>query len=97
MAEKIKFYQRVKTINGVEYTAQYSGLRTAAQMVDQNYIDGSSNLSVEKINDYVLGNIIVKPSGLSMDDFDDQDTLNEVVKFGREVAQGKFREAKEQV
>ncbi len=89
---KSKFYQRKKVIRGKEYTAQYSGLRAAAQIVDSNYIDGTSNLSIEKVNDYILGNIIVDPPGLSMDDFDDQETLNEVVKFGREVAQGKFRE-----
>lgn len=87
-----KFYQRKKVIRGIEYIAQYSGLRAATQIVDSNYIDGTSNLSIEKMNDYILRNIIVSPPNLSMDDFDDIDTLNEVVKFGRDVAQGKFRD-----
>lgn len=92
MAEKAKFYQKTKTIGGVEYTAQYSGLRPAIQMADNCYVDGTSNYSAEKMNDYVLRHFIVKPPGLTIDDFDDLETLNAVVEFGREVAQNTFQE-----
>lgn len=89
MAEN-KFYTRTKIINGVEYTAQYQGLRAAIRLVDEAHL-GSSSQSIEKMNTYVLKNCIVKPAGLTIESFDDMDTLTEVVSFGIEVAQGTFR------
>lgn len=89
MAEN-KFYTRTKTIDGVEYTAQYQGLRAAIRLVDECHL-GLESQSIEKMNDYVLKNCIVKPAGLSMESFDDMETLSEVVAFGIEVAQGNFR------
>lgn len=40
-------------------------------------------------------NIIVEPKGLAPDDFDDIEEYNEVVKFARDVMQGKFRDKNE--
>lgn len=94
MADK-KFYTRSKTIDGVEYTAQFNGLSAALEAVDQSYIDGSSNISTGKLTKYIFENVIVEPKGLSADDFDDLESMNEVVKFGREVMQGKFRDGKD--
>lgn len=88
-----KFYQRKKTINGTEYTAQFSGLSNAMRAIDSSYIDGTSNISTEKITAYVLENVIVDPPHLKVDDFDDIDTLNAVVRFGQDVMQGRFRNA----
>ena len=91
-----KFYTVKKTINGKEYTAQFSGISTALKAVDASYIDGTSNTSVELLSKYLFDNIIVEPKGLTADDFDSMDEFNEVVSFARKVMQGEFREASEQ-
>lgn len=91
-----KFYTVTKTINGTEYTAQFNGLGAALDAVDENYIDGSSNISSAKFTKYILSNVIVEPKGLKADDFDTMEDLNEVIKFGRDVMQGKLRPSEEQ-
>ena len=40
----------------------------------------------------IVKNVIVEPKGLDVDDFDSMEEFNEVVTFGREVMQGKFRD-----
>lgn len=89
-----KFYQVDQVINGVKYVAQFNGLSAALRAIDESYIEGTSNTSTEKISQYVLKNVIVEPQGLTIDDFDDMDTLNEVIAFGRDVMQGNFRNKK---
>lgn len=89
---KSKFYTREKEIDGVKYVAQFNGLSENFKALDSSYIDGSSNTSLEKMNTYVLENVIVEPKGLAIDDFDDLETFNEVIKFGTQVMQGKFRD-----
>lgn len=86
-----KFYQAKKTINGVEYTAQFNGLSSALKAMDETYIDGTGNHSQVKLAKYILENIIVEPNGLGVDDFADMEELNDVIAFGREVMMGKFR------
>ena len=86
-------YQVTKEIREKEYTAQYSGLSLATRMVDECYVDGTNNLSITKIAEFVFKYGIVEPKNLHIDDFDDIDELNEVVAFGRDVIQGKFRDA----
>ena len=88
---KNKFYTVDKEINGTKYTAQFNGLSCALRAVDQSYIEGSNNTSVEKLADYIFANVIVEPKGLTIDDFDSMEEFNAVVTFGREVMQGKFR------
>lgn len=89
-----KFYTREKVINGTKYVAQFSGLSSAMRAIDESYIDNNSkNVSILKISKYVFQNVIVEPAGLTADDFDSMDELNEVVKFGMDVMQGNFREA----
>lgn len=44
----IKFYTVEKKINGKNYKAQFSGLSVALKAVDESYIDGSNNTSLEK-------------------------------------------------
>lgn len=85
-----KFYTKKKTINGVEYTAQFNGLSESLAAIDKTYIDGTTTTSVVKMADYILQNVIVDPK-VTVDDFDDMETLNDVVAFGRDVMQGKFR------
>lgn len=87
-----KFYTVNKTINGKDYTAQFNGLSCALRAVDQSYIEGTQNTSIEALSKYIFENVIVEPKGLSIDDFDTIEEFNEVVNFGREVMQGKFRE-----
>lgn len=94
MSEKNnKFYTKKKVIDGVEYTAQFNGLSYALKTIDESYIDNSSNLSMEKLNATILENVIVDPK-VTIDDFDDIDTLRKVVEFGQQVMQGKFRDKK---
>ena len=95
--EKNKFYTREKVIGGVKYVAQFNGLSSALRAIDECHIDNdSSNVSILKISKHVFENVIVEPSGLTADDFEDLDTLNEVVRFGMEVMQGKFRNQNEE-
>ena len=90
-----KFYQVKKTINGVEYTAQFNGISAALKAVDDSYIEGTNNTSVEKLSKYLFENVIVEPKGLTADDFDSMEEFNQVVTFAREVMQGDFREEKD--
>lgn len=89
---KNKFYQVTKEIDGETYVAQFNGLKNALRAVDQNYIEGSNNISTEGLTEYLLENVIVEPKGLTIDDFDSIEQLNKVTKFAREVMQGKFRD-----
>ena len=89
---KNKFYTVEKEINGVNYVAQFSGLSCAMKAIDTTYIEGTSTTCMEDFAGYILENVIVEPAGLTIDDFDTMDDLNAVVKFGREVMQGKFRD-----
>ena len=90
---KNKFYQRKKVINGVEYTAQFNGLSSALRAVDENYIEGTSNIGINKLAEYVFNHVIVEPKGLTVDSFDTIDDLNAVLKWAQGVMQGKFRDA----
>lgn len=88
-----KFYSRTKEINGVKYTAQFNGLSSAMKAIDNSYVgDNSKNVSILKMSSYIFENVIVEPAGLTVDDFDSFDELNEVVRWGMEVMQGKFRD-----
>lgn len=88
---KTKFYQRKKEINGVEYTAQFNGLSAWLRCVDQSYIDGSSNTSTELLSENILKMGLIDPK-VTVDDFEDQDSLQEVTRFVQDVMKGKFRE-----
>lgn len=90
------FYQVKETINGTEYTAQFNGISAALKAIDNSYIDGTNNTSVEKLSKYLFENVIVDPANLDADSFDSMDEFNEVVTFAREVMQGNFREKTKQ-
>ena len=64
----INYYTAKKTINGIEYTAQFGGISAALQAVDNSYIDGTQNTSLEKLSKYLFENVIVEPK-LSLSDF----------------------------
>ena len=86
-----KPYTVKKDINGKEYIAQFNGISEAVKALDEWRKD-NENISISKMSEYILEHVIVEPKGLTMDDFDSMDELNEVVAFGREVLQGNFRE-----
>lgn len=90
-----KFKTVKKTIDGVEYMAQFNGLSAALEAVDNSYIEGSSNTSSLKMAKYILENVIVEPK-CDIDSFENAEKLNNVLDFGREVMQGNFREPEEQ-
>lgn len=90
-----KFYTAKKTVNNKEYTAQFNGISAALEAIDNCYIDGTSNVSMAKLSKYILDNVIVEPKGLTPDDFDTLEEFQEVIGFGREVMEGKFRPAED--
>ena len=85
------FYTVEKEINGVKYTAQFSGMSTALRAIDESYIDGSDNTSLIKLSSYIFEHVIVEPKGLTVDDFDSMQELRDVTDWAQEVMQGKFR------
>lgn len=87
-----KFYTKEKEIDGVKYVAQFNGLSTAYDCVDQSYIDGTSTTSSRKLTEFMLKHVIVEPSGLSIDDFESIESCRNVTDFAREVMQGNFRD-----
>lgn len=89
-----KFYTIEKVINGKTYKAQFSGISTALNAVDQSYIEGTSNTSTAKLSKFLFENIIVEPKGLTADDFESMEEFNEVITFAREVMSGDFRNQK---
>lgn len=64
----INYYTAKKTINGKEYTAQFNGISAALQAVDNSYVDGTENTSLEKLSKYLFEHVLVDPK-LSYDDF----------------------------
>lgn len=50
----VNFYTSKKKINGKEYTAQFNGISAALKAVDDSYIEGTNNTSVEKLSKYLL-------------------------------------------
>lgn len=88
----MKFYSVRKTINGKDYVAQFNGISTALRCTDETYIDSTSTTSTEKLAKFVFENVIVEPVGLKADDFDTVDEFKDVLKFGQEVMNGKFRD-----
>ena len=86
-ADKIGTEEK-KIINGVEYVAKFGGMSTALKAIDNSYIEGTNNTSVEKLAQYLFDNVIVKPTKLTIDDFEDLEAFNEVIAFARDTMQG---------
>lgn len=86
-----KFYTVEKEIKGVNYVCQFNGISAALKATDNSYIEGTNNISVEKLSQYLFENVVVEPKGITPDDFEDMSTFNEVVAFAREVMQGEIK------
>lgn len=85
------FYTVKEEINGKEYVAQFGGISVALRAVDESYLEGSSNTSMEKLAEYLFKHVIVEPKNLTVDDFESMDEFNAVVKFANGVMKGEFR------
>ena len=57
----VNFYTVTKEIGGKEIKAQFNGISAGNKAIDNSYIDGSSNISLEKLSKYILENVIVEP------------------------------------
>lgn len=86
-----KTYTIKKIINGTEYVAQFSGISTSLRAVDESYIEGTSNTSMNKMAEFLFKYVIVEPKNLTVDDFESMDDFNAVVKFATGVMKGEFR------
>ena len=87
-----KFYTVEKKINGKNYKAQFNGMSVALRAIDESYIsDNSSNTSSEKLAKFLFENVIVEPTNLTVDDFDNTDELSAVTEFAQEVMNGKLK------
>ncbi len=84
-----KYSKFTKNIDGTEYTAQFNGFSELLRMSDETYIPGTNVTSAYKSAAYLLANTIVDPKGLTADSFESLDTLNKVITFASDVAQGK--------
>lgn len=89
-------YTVEKVINGVKYVAQFNGISSALEAVDNSYVEGTNNTSLLKLSKYLFEHVIVEPKGLTADDFDSMDKFSEVVAFAREVMSGDFRDKKDE-
>lgn len=87
----VKPYTVEKEIRGKKYVFQFNGLSAALRAVDESYIPGTTNTSVEKLATYLFENVVVQPKGLSIDDFDSMEEFNEVISVARQVMSGDFR------
>lgn len=87
----VKPYTVTKEIEGKEYVFQFNGLSAALRAVDESYIPGTTNTSVEKLANYLFENVVVQPKGLTIDDFDSMEEFNAVISVAREVMSGDFR------
>lgn len=88
----VKFYTKEKEIGGKAYKAQFNGISSALKAIDESYIDGTDTISMSKLAKYIFENVIVEPKGLTPDDFDSMEEFTNVLTFGREVMEGKFRD-----
>ncbi len=89
-----KFTQVKRTINGTEYTAQFNGMSSRYKAIDEaaKFVDDNQGVSMFKMAEYLLKNVLVEPK-MGIDDFEDAETLDEVIQFLSSVNNGTFREA----
>lgn len=84
-----KIYTASKEIGGVTYRAQFNGVRECLRAIDTYKND------TVKFHEYLLGNVIVEPPGLKIDDFDTLEEERLVTSFAADVMSGRFRGTEE--
>ena len=89
-----KFYKVTQEIDGKKYTGQFNGLSQVFDMQNlcKSVFDGQVVLDDKKMSEYALENVIVDPAHLTIDDFDNMETLNKGLEFARGVMSGNFRD-----
>jgi hypothetical protein len=93
-----RFKTYTKKIGDTEYTAQFSGLSMKFDMADYSvaFKDGKQFTSNKLLAEYLLNNVIVDPNNLTIDDFENEDELTEVLEFATKVVEGKDPNFQEQ-
>lgn len=86
----VKPFQITKEINGKKYIAQFNGVGAALNGEDA-WNEGNGKISNRKMADYLLKNVIVEPHGLTPDDFETIEDLDNVITFALSVMNGYFR------
>lgn len=85
------FYQVEKEINGVNYVAQFNGISANLKAIDNSYIEGTNNTSVEKLANYLFKHVIVEPR-IDIDDFGkDQIGTVETAEIGGKTYKAEFK------
>lgn len=90
---KFESYKITKEIDGTEYTAQFAGCSVALRATDECK-DRNGEVSNLKLSQFLLDHIIVNPTGLTIDDFEDVEKLGNVTSFAGEVMSGKLKPEK---
>ena len=83
--------QITKTINGVEYIAQWNGILRSEMLLNKCVVNG--NISVYRLADVVFSQVIISPK-VSVDDFENRDEFYAVLDFGVSVLHGDFDDKK---
>lgn len=90
---KFESYKVTKEFNGTKYTAQFAGCSVALKATDECK-DKNGEVSNLKLSQFLLDHVIVEPSGLTVDDFEDVESLGNVTGFAGEVMSGKIKPEK---
>lgn len=91
---KVQPYKVTKEIDGVKYTAQFSGASMALQALDAAS-DGNGGRSEMKYAEFLLKNIVVNPKNIDMDAFDTYEKLSNVTTFAASVMRGELADEKD--
>jgi hypothetical protein len=78
-----------KIINGVEYTAVWKGYNYTTRRINDCLTKDKKRYSNSKLSAVIFDEIIIDPK-VTVDDFDDLQTFNEVLEFGKSVLFGDF-------
>ncbi len=79
---------KTEKIGDTEYTATFNGLYSALSAMENSKVEGTDNISIEKLSEYLFEKVITKPEGITIDDFDNMTDFNKVVSFASNVMQG---------
>lgn len=88
MKRDVQRFTEKKEIRGTEYIAQFAGMSVPLRMTDV-CSDKDGKVSNEKTTQFLLDHVIVEPSGLTPDCFEDMEEMSEVIAFANRVMTGK--------
>lgn len=83
-----------KTINGIEYTAVYRGMKVCNEILHLCVADEKTGrLAHEKLANAVFNEVITSPK-VNIDDFENLESYDKVIRFGKSILTGDFEEHK---